>query len=109
MAQVYTYYDADGTPEIIRNRVPAAGSGKVWARGRYSSEVRPSPLDVRVGRGIKIWELIRDLRSLNDDFDALLRLHAPHLDRRDVDAALDYYGRYRAEIERKLSEELAAA
>jgi uncharacterized protein (DUF433 family) len=109
MAQVYTYYDANGEPEIVRNRVPAAGSGKVWARGRYSTEVRPSPLDVRVGRGIKIWELIRDLRSLNDEVDALLALHDPHLDRKDVGAALDYYSQYSAEIEQKLSEELAVA
>ena len=107
MSQSYTYYDANGAVAIVVNQVPHAGSGKVWARGRYSEEVRPSPLDMRVGRGLKAWELIRDLRSVNGDVDALLALHAPHIDRADVEAAVNYARAYESEIERKIAEELA--
>ncbi len=109
MTQPYTFYDAKGSAEIVVNRVPKTGGGRVWVRGRYSEEVQPSPLDVRVGRGIKVWELIRDLRSVNNDINALLALHAPHIDAGDVEAAVKYFDSYAAEIERKIAEELAVA
>jgi uncharacterized protein (DUF433 family) len=105
--QPYTYYDSAGVAEVIVNVVPAPGSGRVWARGRYSENVRPSALSLRIGRGIELWKVIGELHRLNDSVDRVVALYDPHITRSDVEAAMAYYERDPEEIDRQLSADLA--
>jgi|CXWL01.1.fsa_nt_gi uncharacterized protein (DUF433 family) len=105
--QPYTYYDTNGDADVIVNVVPTAGSGKVWARGRYSQTVRPSSLSLRIGRGIEVWKIIDDLRLVDGDIDQVVSLYEPYVTRADVEGAVRYYKSDPDEIDKQLAAGLA--
>ncbi len=106
MGAKYTYYNADGTSEVSETE-PREGIGKVWVRGEYHHPVYPSPTDMRIARGNKVWLIIDELdgRTIDD----VVALYRPGMTRVDVQAAIEFYLRRKREIDAKLAEHRAVA
>ncbi len=106
MGAKYTYYTADGTEEVSEIE-PREGAGKVWVRGEYRHPVYPSPTDVRIARGNKVWLIIDALEGRT--IDDVVELYKPDMTRADVEAAVAFYLKRKREIDAKLAEHRAVA
>lgn len=105
-ATVFTYFDDDGMPSVS-TEVPHAGVGKVWVRGSYQPPVYPSPLDVRIAGGNKVW-LIIDMLDGRTPAE-VAEVYAPYMTEADVEAAIRFYRRNRDAIDGKIAEHRAVA
>lgn len=108
MAQRFTYFRSDGTSEIrTQPKGPLPQAGEAWVRGAYGPPDSPSALNVRVGKaGIKVWMVILWHRLHGSNKELLLGRYGEVLDPADVDTALWFYERNRAEIDQRIEEEM---
>lgn len=106
MPDRFTYFDADGNAEVS-DVEPHPGIGKVWVRGQYHPPVYPSPTDVRIAAGNKVWLIIEALDG--HTVDDVVAYYQPMVAREDVEAAIAFYRIRKREIDAKLSEHRAVA
>jgi hypothetical protein len=108
MADEFTVFDLNGQSSPA-SEPPPVGSGLAWVRGSYSGNTYPSPFDMRVGSGLKVWMLIMELESARGDFETVLARREGQLSEADLDAAIHQYFRYKEDIDAKIREQYAPA